>query len=109
MLRRKTTVNERSRSVLQRILHSSSLGADENDFQKTLDNAARLLWRSRLKRLERKPMIFNAHNRQRAGSSQKKKKRSQPQPAVADAADTQYSQQQTTSSSSSSSSSVTSE
>lgn len=108
MLRRKTTVNERSRSVLQRILHSSSLGADENDFQKTLDNAARLLWRSRLKRLERKPMIFNAHNRQRAGSSQqKKKKRSQPQPAVADAADTQYSQQQTTTSSSSSS--VTSE
>lgn len=102
MLRRKTTVNERSRSVLQRILHSSSLGADENDFQKTLDNAARLLWRSRLKRLERKPMIFNAHNRQRAGSSQqKKKKRSQPQPVVADAADTQYSQQQTTSSSSS--------
>lgn len=108
MLRRKTTVNERSRSVLQRILHSSSLGADENDFQKTLDNAARLLWRSRLKRLERKPMIFNAHNRQRAGSSQqKKKKRSQPQPAVADAADTQYTQQQTATSSSSSS--VTSE
>lgn len=103
MLRRKTTVTERSRPTLQRILRNSSLGADENDFQQTLSNAARLLWKSRLKRLEKKPLIFNAPNRQRPGPGHKKRRRSQPQP-VADAADTPYSQQEPGSPSSSSSS-----
>ncbi|KAI7880705.1 hypothetical protein K492DRAFT_207360 [Lichtheimia hyalospora FSU 10163] len=112
MLRRKTTVTERSRPTLQRILHNSSLGADESDFQKTLNNASRTLWKSRLKRLERKPIVFNAHNRQRPGTSQKKKKQSQAQAQPADdAADTPDSQQETASSSpcSPSSSSITSE
>ncbi|KAI9489704.1 small nuclear RNA activating complex, subunit SNAP43-domain-containing protein [Zychaea mexicana] len=65
----KTGVKETKSRLLHNVLAKSSISADENDFKKTLDNAAKAMWNSRKRRLEQYSERASAQSRKKKATA----------------------------------------